>query len=251
MKRALSLALVFIMTFFAVPINTVVNAETVKAVTLSKKEYVYNGRVRKPTVTVKTKDGKKLSVGKAYTVKYSGNRKNVGTYTVKVTFKGNYSGSEKLTFKILPKAVDVKSVTAVDNSLTVKWNKLRSQVTGYQLQYGTSKKLKNAKKLTLKNNLGSAVLGNLKSGKKYYLRIRAYKTVNGKKYFSAWSDIVTKKVKASAVKSSAANASGSVWISKSGKKYHSRSSCSGMKSPSEISLSSALSQGYEPCKRCY
>lgn len=42
-----------------------------------------------------------------------------------------------------------------------------------------------------------------------------------------------------------------VWIPQSGSKYHSKSSCSGMKDPTQVSLSEAVSQGYEPCKRCY
>lgn len=45
--------------------------------------------------------------------------------------------------------------------------------------------------------------------------------------------------------------SGMVWVSQSGSKYHSKSSCSGMKNPSQISLSEAQSRGYTPCKRCY
>lgn len=43
----------------------------------------------------------------------------------------------------------------------------------------------------------------------------------------------------------------SVWISKTGSKYHSKASCSGMKNPSEISLSEAENRGLEPCKKCY
>lgn len=45
--------------------------------------------------------------------------------------------------------------------------------------------------------------------------------------------------------------SDSVWISQSGSKYHSSSSCSGMNNPSEVSKSQAISWGYEPCKKCY
>ncbi len=45
--------------------------------------------------------------------------------------------------------------------------------------------------------------------------------------------------------------SGVVWVSQSGSKYHSSPSCSGMKNPSQLSLSEAQSQGYTPCKRCH
>ncbi len=42
-----------------------------------------------------------------------------------------------------------------------------------------------------------------------------------------------------------------VWVSDSGKKYHSKSSCSNMSNPHQISLSDAQAQGYTPCKKCY
>lgn len=42
-----------------------------------------------------------------------------------------------------------------------------------------------------------------------------------------------------------------VYVSGSGKKYHSNSSCSGMKSPQELTLTEAESRGYTPCKKCY
>ncbi len=45
--------------------------------------------------------------------------------------------------------------------------------------------------------------------------------------------------------------SGTVWVSQSGSKYHSSPSCSGMKNPSQLSLSEAQSRGYTPCKRCH
>ncbi|MBQ7767593.1 MAG: MBL fold metallo-hydrolase [Oscillospiraceae bacterium] len=42
-----------------------------------------------------------------------------------------------------------------------------------------------------------------------------------------------------------------VWIPKTGKKYHSSSSCSNMKNPSKVTRSQAIQMGYDPCKKCY
>ena len=42
-----------------------------------------------------------------------------------------------------------------------------------------------------------------------------------------------------------------VWIPKSGSKYHSKSSCSNMKNPSQVTEQEAIQRGYEPCKKCY
>ena len=66
-----------------------------------------------------------------------------------------------------------------------------SQDAKYQLQYSTDKKFKkNVKTKTLTKM--SYTVKNLKKGKTYYVRVRAYKTVNGKEVYSNW---VTKKVK--------------------------------------------------------
>ncbi|MBE6741166.1 MAG: fibronectin type III domain-containing protein [Ruminococcaceae bacterium] len=77
------------------------------------------------------------------------------------------------------------SVTKGSKSFTAKWNKV-SSVDGYQIQYSTSKSFKNAKKKSTKN--ASLTVKNLKTNKKYYVRIRAYKKINGKTQYSKWSD---------------------------------------------------------------
>ena len=42
-----------------------------------------------------------------------------------------------------------------------------------------------------------------------------------------------------------------VWIPRTGAKYHSSSSCSNIKNPSQVTLDEAIRRGYEPCKKCY
>ena len=42
-----------------------------------------------------------------------------------------------------------------------------------------------------------------------------------------------------------------VWIPRTGSKYHSKSNCSNMKNPTQVTQSQAISRGYEPCKKCY
>ncbi|MDE6658821.1 MAG: fibronectin type III domain-containing protein, partial [Eubacterium sp.] len=171
-----------------------------KNVTLSKTSYVYNGKAQKPTVTVKDSKGKKIAASN-YTVTYQSGRKNVGTYTVTIKFKGNYSGTVKKTFTIKPKATTLSSVSAKSKGFTAKWKKLTTQTTGYQIQYSTSSKFSSAKTLTVsKNSKTSKTISKLKAKKNYYVRVRTYKTVkvNGKstKIYSSWSkakSITTKK----------------------------------------------------------
>ncbi|MDE6658679.1 MAG: fibronectin type III domain-containing protein [Eubacterium sp.] len=170
-----------------------------KTITLSKTSYTYNGKAQKPTVTVKDSKGKKIASSN-YTLKYASN-KNVGKATVTITFKGNYSGTVKKTFTINPKPTTLSSITAKSKGFTAKWKKLTTQTTGYEIQYSTSSKFSGAKTVTVsKNKTTSKTISKLKSKKKYYVRIRTYKTVkvNGKstKIYSSWSkskSVTTKK----------------------------------------------------------
>lgn len=169
--------------------------EATPVVTLSKTAYVYNGKVQKPAVTVKV-NGEKLA-DTEYTVTYATGCKNVGKYSVNIKLKNAYIGSKAVSFKIIPKATTLKSVAKGKKAFTAKWTKKTVQTTGYQIQYSTSSTFKSAKIKTItKNGTTSATVKKLKGGKKYYVRVRTYKTVNGVKYFSAWSakkSVVTKK----------------------------------------------------------
>lgn len=169
----------------------------IKTVKLSAKKYTYNGKVKTPAVTVTDIKGKRLVKGKDYTVSYSKGRKNVGKYTVKVTFKGNYAGSHTMTYTIIPKSASISSVLSGSKKMTVRWKKQTVQTNGYQIQYSTSNKFSKAKTVTIKSNkTTSKVIKNLSGKKKYYVRIRTYKTVSGKKYYSNWSKakyVITKK----------------------------------------------------------
>lgn len=162
---------------------------------LSTANYTYNGKAKKPSVTVKDKNNKKISSSN-YTVSYSSGRKNVGKYTVTIKFKGSYSGIIKKTFTIKPKAATISKVTANKKAFMVKWKKQATQTTGYQIQYSTSSKFSSAKIVTVSNNKTiSKKVTNLKAKKKYYVRVRTYKIVNGTKYYSAWSKAKTVKTK--------------------------------------------------------
>lgn len=168
----------------------------VKSVKLSTTTYTYNGKVKKPTVTVKDTAGKKLKNGKDYKVTYAKGRKNVGTYKVTVTLKGNYAGKKVLSFKINPPKTKISKTTAGKKKLTVTVSKKKTQISGYQIERSTSKSFKNAKKITLKGYKATKyTIKGLKAKKTYYVRVRTYKTVGGKKYYSAWSSYKSKKTK--------------------------------------------------------
>ena len=166
---------------------------------LSAVSYTYNGKTRKPPVIVNDRTGKKVSTVN-YTISYAKGRKNVGNYDVTITFKGNYNGTVKKTFTINPKSTSISKLTAGRKKLTVRWKKQQTQTTGYQIQYATSAKFKGAKTITVpKSKATSKTISRLKAKKKYYVRIRTYKTVkvNGKpkKIYASWSKVQTVKIK--------------------------------------------------------
>lgn len=103
------------------------------SVNLSQASYTYNGKVQKPTVTVKDSKGKVLKLKKDYTISFPKGMKNVGRYTVTVTLKGNYKGTIDKTFDIVPKGTAVSKVTAKKKGFVVKWKKQVSQTTGYEI----------------------------------------------------------------------------------------------------------------------
>ncbi len=172
--------------------TTVYYAKTIK---LSATSYTYNGKTKTPTVTVKDSKGKTISKSN-YTVKYASGRKNVGKYKVTITFKGNYSGSKTLYFKINPVKTSITKLTAAKKALTVSISKKTKQVTGYEIQYATNKKFSKAKKTTVKSYKTTKVtLKKLSAKKTYYVRVRTYKTVGKTKYYSGWSTVKYKKTK--------------------------------------------------------
>ena len=170
-------------------------------VQMTKTDLVYNGKKQTPAITVTDRTGKVLKNGTDYKVTYPKNRKNVGVYTAKVTFKGNYTGTKSLTFRIDPKAASLKKLKAQKKGFQVTWKKQTSQTTGYEVQYSTKKNFKKGTKtITVKkNSKTSATVSKLSAKKKYYVRIRTYKTVkvNGKntKLYSDWSSVKNVKTK--------------------------------------------------------
>ena len=170
-------------------------------VILSAIAYTYNGKVRKPAI--KTIDGKVLKAGTDYSLTWSNAKsKNVGSYTVTITGKGDYIGTTKAVYKINPKGATIKKPKKAKKAVTVRWKKQsarmsQSRITGYQIQLATDKKFTKNKKIVMVKGYKktSKKVKKLKGKKKYYVRIRTYMTVSGVKYYSAWSKTKTVKTK--------------------------------------------------------
>lgn len=162
----------------------------------AKTSYAYTGKAITPAVTVKM-GSTTLRKNTHYTVTYASGRKAVGTYNIKVTLKGGYAGSKETSFTIVPKGTTISKLTAASKAFTAKWKKQATQATGYQVQYALKKNFSGAKAVTIaKTGTTSKKVLSLKAKKTYHVRVRTYKKVGGKTYYSAWSATATVTTKA-------------------------------------------------------
>ena len=177
---------------------------------LSKKVFTYRYNVKKvkkkktavatkqkPKVTV-TLNGKTISADNYVLTWSNKNSSAIGKYSVKVTLKGQYSGEARAEYRIVPKRVSIRKIAKGKKKFTVTWKKLSKNdikykvITGYQIRYAAKADFSD-KKIVKAGSLKSAkkVISKLGTKKKYYVQIRTYKTVGGKKYCSAWSKTKT------------------------------------------------------------
>ena len=110
------------------------------------------------------------------------------------------SGTNIGTVEKAPKGTRLTLKRGKKKAVALKWKKQTKQTNGYQIQYATKKKFAKAKSITIKKNtVTKCKIKGLASKKKYYLRIRTYKSVkiNGKttKIYSAWSKTYAVKTK--------------------------------------------------------
>lgn len=150
--------------------------------------YYRSGKARNASPAVKV-DGVDIARNRDYTVAYKNNT-NVGAATVEITGVGNYTGKTKATYAIMPEKAKITSLKAGSKKFTVKV--VKEKGAKYQVAYkvkGTSKY-----KTVTTSNVTKTVKG-LKKGKTYSVKVRAYQTINGKKYLGNYSNVKNVKVK--------------------------------------------------------
>jgi hypothetical protein len=166
----------------------------IASVELSDTSYTYDGEAKKPSVIVKNSNGDTIKKATNYSIKYSSGRKNIGIYTVTITFRGKYSGKTELTFKIKPKKPTLKLSSTSSGKATFSWSDVTGE-SGYEVYYSTKITGNFTKLNTYKANVTSGSKSNLTSGKRYYFRVRAFtQTANGTVY-SSWSTVKNIKIK--------------------------------------------------------
>lgn len=147
-------------------------------------DQTYTGKAVKPTLVVKY-NGKTLKNGTDYTLSYK-NNKNVGTATVTIKGKGNYTGTKKVTFKIVPGKTSLNVKTS-GSKITLSWAKAKG-ASGYVLSYSVNGGSYKTLKTTTSTSFSTTKLSYTKNT--YKFRIRSYKTVNGKKVYGDWSSVI-------------------------------------------------------------
>jgi hypothetical protein len=155
----------------------------------------YTGKAIIPAVTVK--DGSKKMVPSAdYDIAFS-NNKNTGKATISIVGKGFYVGKASATFNIIPGKAKLKSLKSSKKKTLKVTVKKDSQATGYQILIAKDKKFKKGKKtITLKSaKVISKTVKKLKSKKVCYVKVRSYKTIDGKKYYGTYSKAKKVKIK--------------------------------------------------------
>ena len=171
--------------------------DKINNVTLSATNYTYNGKTKTPSVTVTDSDGKKLKEDTDYTVTYPSERVAVGEYIVTVKFKGNYSGTKKLTFTIRPGAVSNLTATAYKQTIKLKWGAV-STATHYRVYRYDSATKKYVH--ILDTTATSCTIKNLARGTKYKHKVTAFTKKGENDYLSTKNRYITAITKPSTAK---------------------------------------------------
>ncbi|MBQ1996486.1 MAG: leucine-rich repeat protein [Clostridia bacterium] len=139
--------------------------------------YYYNGKNKTPKVTVKDTSNNLLKEGTDFDVVYPSNRKAIGEHTYKIVFKGNYSGTKKLTFEIRLNKPGIKSKVVTADSCKITWEKVKG-ATGYRVYKRNEKTGKFEKVKDTTSN--TYTFTKLKGATQYSYAIKAYAKVDGK-----------------------------------------------------------------------
>ena len=169
-----------------IPALPMINIQSAN-VSVSTNSYVFDNTAKKPSVTVKI-GGKALKNGSDYTVSYLNNTK-VGTATVRITGKGDYTGTITRNFTINPAKQQIQKLETRYKGFYIDWAQ-KGSATGYDVEYSVNANMNGAASRHLTaNKPDTLTISGLTGDKTYYVRVRSYTNTNGKVYYGAWSDV--------------------------------------------------------------
>ncbi|MCF0145300.1 MAG: hypothetical protein HUJ73_01815 [Eubacterium sp.] len=169
----------------------VITAKDITGTTASTAQKVSIGATAKGAAALSYKSGSSLvKVSSKGVVTIPKNFVGSAVITITAKATANYKAATKtITVTVNPKATSLTKVTnPAKKTLTAQWNRI-SNAGGYQIQYAANSSFTSAKAVTAKGGttVKKSFTGSFVKGKTYYVRIRTYKTVGGKNYYSAWS----------------------------------------------------------------
>ena len=175
-----------------------------KSVSINNRTFFYTGKTVNPSIAVKSDNG---ALGESdYSVEYisraTGKKENsiinVGQYKIVVTLKNFYQGSKTFYISVKPQTPQLLKSFSKKKKINLRWRKVQS-IDGYQISVSKNKNFKNAKIYNVKSSASSKAINKLKKGKKYFVKVRAYKVVyvDGVKayMYSSWSQNQKVKIK--------------------------------------------------------
>lgn len=154
----------------------------------SFKNAVYNGEAQRPYLWVYDEKGNKLTYKKDYTVKYSSGNKDIGKYSVTVSFIGRYKGTKKVNYYIIPSSPEKLKFTSSERTVSLSWAE-NENATGYRV-YAYDSKARKYKALKTTTST-SYISTKLKAGTVYTYIVKSYKKVDGEYYWSTAAKIQT------------------------------------------------------------
>ena len=177
----------------------------VKAQQISASSRTVSNKTKSFSLNAKTNGKGKLSYSSSnkgvVTVNSNGQVRVVNCGTAEITIKasaatGYFATAKKITIQVIPSKPSLRTVKSpAKKIITAKWKKDKT-ITGYQFYMSTNKSFKTG---TLareyKSNKTQFKIFGWKSKKTYYLKMRSYKKVGGKKIYSDWSSVKKVKVK--------------------------------------------------------
>ena len=179
------------------PVANVITAKSAAKVTSGKAQsFQLSAKAKGGAKLAYRSDNKSVKVSKSGKVTIAKNFVGKATITITAGATKDYTKTVKrITVTVNPTGTTFRSVYNAKGQMLKAYWKKNSSVSGYQLQYGTSKQFTNCKTVTLKSaKYTGAVRTKLRKGKTYCVRIRTYKKVGGKTYYSAWSKIRQVKI---------------------------------------------------------
>lgn len=160
-------------------------------VKLSSTRFIFNKKVQTPTVKITDQDGKTF---RSYKVK-APKSKAIGRYQLAVTFTGDYEGTIKVPYTIVPQKAGAPKLKALKGGFSASWRKV-SGVDGYQIEWGLEKSFSVIYgQKTINKTTKFSIKNKYPKKSPVYFHVRAYKIVGGKKLYGNWSKTVSIKVK--------------------------------------------------------